>query len=120
MNQVTYSAHSLQWRPRSVAPARQMGMALRPRPQTVVTRRLGQASKVAQGADLVSGILTGGAAIVSGIALAVFVGGEEESATARPTWKWIGGITAVLGAVKVFNDISKGTAVTAGPDVVGR
>lgn len=117
MNQPTYKVaptfsrqiYGAQWRPPQGTLARQMGVSRRPQ---VMTRRLGQAGRIATGADMVSRIVVGGAAIIGGIALATIVGSGDPK---RPTWKWIGGITAVLGALKIFSDVSDSSVSSGAP-----
>lgn len=77
--------------------------------------RLGQAqpaaASIAKGADVLFSILTAVGAMTVGIAaMTVGVGGNIKAMPptgASNTWKWIGGITAALGALVILSNVSK-------------
>lgn len=77
--------------------------------------QLGQAqpaaASIAKGADVLFSILTAVGAMTVGIAaMTVGVGGNPRSMPptgSSNTWKWIGGITAALGAIVILSNVSK-------------
>jgi hypothetical protein len=79
-----------QWRPART------GLA-RPGP------RMGQG--VARGADILFSLITAGAVVLSGVAVAQIVGASKVNP--KPTWKYIGGIAAGIGILKLLADVSK-------------
>jgi len=73
--------------------------------------RLAQAASLAKGADVLFSLLTGVGAMTVGIAaMTVGVGADPKaSPPVKPshTWKWIGGITAALGAFMILINVAK-------------
>lgn len=79
--------------------------------------KLGQAqpvtpqASIAKGADVLFSLLTAVGAMTVGIAaMTVGVGGNPKAVPptgASGTWKWIGGITAALGALMILSNVSK-------------
>lgn len=69
------------------------------------------AASIAKGADVLFSLLTAVGAMTVGIAaMTVGVGGNPRAVPptgASGTWKWIGGITAALGALMILSNVSK-------------
>lgn len=69
------------------------------------------AASIAKGADVLFSLLTAVGAMTVGIAaVTVGIGGDSKASPPvkpSPTWKWIGGITAALGAVMILANVSK-------------
>lgn len=69
------------------------------------------AASIAKGADVLFSLLTAVGAMTVGIAaMTVGVGGNPKAIPptgASGTWKWIGGITAALGALMIISNVSK-------------
>jgi hypothetical protein len=106
--------------------------ARRALPSEIGSRQLGQQnpdiSAIAKGADITLSVLTGGAAMVSGIALMTLVGAPSKTDAdakregyyvpggkpASRTWNWVGGIIAVVGLINIFSSLSRasGTSIT--------
>lgn len=84
------------WRPGPV----QMGQAAAP-------------ASIAKGADVLFSLLTSIGAMTVGIAaMTIGIGGEKSSVPGQgkpPSvhWRWIGGVTAALGALMILSNVSK-------------
>jgi len=69
------------------------------------------AASIAKGADVLFSLLTAVGAMTVGIAaMTVGVGGNPKAVPptgSSGTWKWIGGITAALGALAILSNVSK-------------
>lgn len=69
------------------------------------------AASIAKGADVLFSLLTAVGAMTVGIAaMTVGVGGNPKAIPptgSSGTWKWIGGITAALGALAILSNVSK-------------
>ena len=105
------------WRPaphsvlRAYPMARPAAQHWRPNPIQLGQLQPTPAASIAKGADVLFSLLTAVGAMTVGIAaMTVGVGGNP---TAMPptgasgTWKWIGGITAALGALMILSNVSK-------------
>ena len=68
-------------------------------------------ASIAKGADVLFSLLTAIGAMTVGIAaMTVGIGGDPKAVPAKPaspTWKWIGGVTAALGALMIISNVSK-------------
>ena len=106
------------WRPAAHSVLRAYPMARPAVPHwTPGPVKLGQAqpvssqASIAKGADVLFSLLTAVGAMTVGIAaMTVGVGGNPKAIPptgASGTWKWIGGITAALGALMILSNVSK-------------
>ena len=109
------------WRPAPPMPAYHRAELARP-----TNKMLGQAVSVAEGADLLFSLITGIGAMTVGIAaMTVGIGGGARPASAIPgapapaggapskAWKWIGGITATLGAISILINVGRISKVSS-------
>jgi hypothetical protein len=83
----------------------------RPAPIQLGQQQPTAAASIAKGADVLFSLLTAVGAMTVGIAaMTVGIGGDSKASPPvkpSPTWKWIGGITAALGAVMILSNVSK-------------
>jgi hypothetical protein len=82
------------------------------RPSPIQMGQLQQpAASIAKGADVLFSLLTAVGAMTVGIAaMTVGIGGDPKAMPpVKPsqTWKWIGGVTAALGALMIISNVSK-------------
>src|SRR5262245_52695958 len=95
------AAMAARWRPVSHAPAPQ---AWRPAPIQISSplppSRLGQISPLSV-VDVTTDFLTATGAMLVGFSFALF--GPKDA----PTWRWIGGLTGAIGAMRILNNIGK-------------
>jgi len=105
------------WRPaphsvlRAYPMARPAAQHWRPNPIQLGQLQPTPAASIAKGADVLFSLLTAVGAMTVGIAaMTVGVGGNPKAMPptgASGTWKWIGGITAALGALMILSNVSK-------------
>jgi hypothetical protein len=91
--------------------ARPAAQHWRPNPIQLGQLQPTPAASIAKGADVLFSLLTAVGAMTVGIAaMTVGVGGNPKAMPptgASGTWKWIGGITAALGALMILSNVSK-------------